>query len=139
MAYAVRILLFIGGIIGVILGVAGIFIPLLPTTPFLLLAMFCFLRSSPRCYRWLINSRWLGVYIKHYQSGHGIPRREKALILILLWSCIGLSATTIISVWWQRLILVVIAISVTWHIAHIKTLVVTRKQKRTRNAVEQTE
>ena len=122
MARLRRIIYLLVGLVSVILGIVGIFLPLLPTTPFLLLAMFCFLRSSPRCYRWLMENRWLGIYIKNYLAGHGIPRREKILILALLWSTIVLSACTIVNSWWLRLLLAAIAVGVTWHIVRMKTM-----------------
>ena len=59
------------------LGIAGIFLPLLPTTPFLLLAAACYVRSSPRLYRWLMNHRWTGEYIRDYREKRGLPLRTK--------------------------------------------------------------
>ncbi len=74
------------------LGVLGIFLPGLPTTPFLLLAAACFVRSSERFYLWLVQHPHLGPWIRDYLDGSGIPRKAKVYTLIVLWSCIALSA-----------------------------------------------
>ena len=73
------------GVIAVVLGVIGIFLPMWPTTPFLLLAAACFVRSSERLYTWLIEHRHLGCYVRDYMSGKGIPLRAKQVSLTLMW------------------------------------------------------
>ena len=73
------------------LGIIGIFLPLLPTTPFLLLAAACYIRSSERLYSWLINNKWVGRYIKNYLEGKGIPLKSKVLSISALWITIGYS------------------------------------------------
>ena len=65
------------------------FVPVLPTTPFLLLAAICYARSSERFYHWLLNNRWFGEYLKNYREGRGIPLREKTLTVLALWLTIG--------------------------------------------------
>ena len=75
------------------LGVLGIFLPLLPTTVFLLLAAACYARSSERFYLKLVNSPWLGGYIRNQREGRGMRRRDKIVTLALLW--IGIGATMI--------------------------------------------
>ena len=70
------------GILSVVLGIIGIFLPLMPTTPFLLLAAFCFARSSPRCHQWLHQHRWFGPYLTRYQQRHAMTRRDKLLTLL---------------------------------------------------------
>lgn len=80
-----KIVLTIIGYIAVALGVLGIFLPLLPTTPFLLLASACFVRSSPRLHNKLMHSP-LGLYIKAYAGGQGLPRRAKIVMVALLWT-----------------------------------------------------
>ena len=69
------------GTISVGLGILGVFVPLLPTTPFLLLAAFCFARSSPRFYQQLIGNRWLGDYVQNYRDKRGLPLRIKCLAI----------------------------------------------------------
>ncbi|MCP5162071.1 MAG: YbaN family protein [Hahellaceae bacterium] len=86
-----RTALLICGWMATGLGVLGIFLPLLPTTPFLLLAAACFLRSSPKFYHWLVHHPKLGHYIAYYLEGKGIPRKAKIYTLLLMWSTILLS------------------------------------------------
>ncbi|MCI0631120.1 MAG: YbaN family protein [Phycisphaerales bacterium] len=109
------------GSLCVALAVLGIFLPLLPTTPFLLLAALCFARSSPRLLNWLLTNRWFGSYIKNYREGRGIPRREKILTLTALWLTIALSILFAVSLWWVALLLILIALSVTVHLLLIPT------------------
>ncbi|NIM58912.1 MAG: DUF454 family protein [Candidatus Aminicenantes bacterium] len=103
-------------------GILGIFLPLLPTTPFLLLAAACFFRSSERLYNWLMNNKWLGNYIKDYREKKTIPLKIKALILTILWLTIGYSVFFVVNIFLYRLILILIAISVTIHVLYIRTL-----------------
>lgn len=100
-------------------GIVGIFTPILPTTPFLLLAAACYLRSSPRFHRWLMNNRIFGSYIRNYTEGRGIPIKVKLLTIALLWTTIGLSiwATANLTV---TVILLIVAVGVTLHIAFIR-------------------
>jgi len=84
-------LLVICGNLAVLMGVAGIFLPLLPTTPFLLVAAACYVRSSERLYQWLTTNRWTGSYIQTYQKGKGIPLRAKILTVAILWGTVGWS------------------------------------------------
>lgn len=116
-----RLLLVLAGTLCVALGVLGIFLPVLPTTPFLLLAAACFARSSPRLLHWLNHNRWFGVYIRRYREGLGIPLREKALTIVALWLTIGVSAIFFVPLWWVKLLLVAIALAVTVHIARVST------------------
>ncbi len=87
-----RSFLIFSGSLAVGLGIAGIFLPLLPTTPFLLLAAYCYVRSSERLYLWLISNRWTGEYIRDYREGRGIPRKTKVFTLLLLWGTLVCSA-----------------------------------------------
>ena len=116
-----RCLLIGFGTLCVALGVIGIFVPILPTTPFLLLAACCFARSSRTFLNWLLTNRWFGAYIRNYREGRGIPRREKVLMITALWLTIGFSALYAVSVWWGKLLLVAVAIGVTVHLVRIRT------------------
>ncbi len=120
--YMSRRLLIIAGIFFVGLGVIGIFLPLLPTTPFLLLAASCFVRSSDRFYNWLINNRYLGKYIKNYREGKGVPVRTKVLGISLLWLTIGYSVLFVVRSNPVRIILILVAVGVTAHILSLRTL-----------------
>lgn len=115
-------LLVAAGCIAVALGAVGIFLPLLPTTPFLLLAAACFLRSSDRLYAWLITHRWLGGYIRNYREHRAITLRAKVLTLALLWLTIGYSAVWVVSALALRVLLLAIALGVTIHILRLRTL-----------------
>ncbi len=117
----IRVVLIIAGTIFVGLGVLGIFLPLLPTTPFLLLAAACYARSSERFYNWLLNNKWVGRYIKNYREGKGIPLKVKVLSISLLWITIIFSAAFIVHNVFIRVILIIIAIGVTIHIRSIRT------------------
>ena len=117
-----RPLLIIGGTLCVALGVVGMFFPVLPTTPFLLLAAFFYARSSKRFYHWLMTNRWFGDYIRNYREGRGIPLKQKILSILLLWLTIGYAALVVLSLWWAKLILLGIAVGVTIHLISIKTL-----------------
>lgn len=109
------------GTLAVILGAIGMFVPVLPTTPFLLLAAFCYARGSQRFHHWLLNNRWFGTYIKNYREGRGMTLRLKALTLAALWLTIGLTALYAVPVWWGRLLLFGVAVGVTAHLIRIKT------------------
>lgn len=108
------------GVIFVILGLVGILTPILPTTPFLLLAAFFFARSSDRALQWLLHNRWFGVYIRNYREGRGMALRHKIITLSLLWATIGLSIIYAVEQWWLRLLLVGIAGGVTFHLTRLK-------------------
>lgn len=121
MADMKTIALITGGSACVALGVVGMFLPVLPTTPFLLLAAVCYARSSQRLYHWLLTNRWFGAYIRNYREGRGISRSHKTAVLLLLWLTIGSSAVFAVQLWWVRLLLIGIAIGVTIHILKIPT------------------
>jgi len=102
------------------LGIIGIFVPILPTTPFLLLAAACYMRSSERFYQWLIGNRIFGAYVKNYIEGRGMPARIKVLTILLLWLTIGLTVTFGVQNTIVRVVLICVAIGVTTHIILIK-------------------
>ena len=118
----IRGLLITAGTFFVGLGVLGIFLPLLPTTPFLLLAAACYARSSKRFYNWLLDNKWFGNYIKNYQEKKGVPLKVKLSSLSLLWITILFSAVFVVDIFFVRIILILIATCVTIHILYIRTL-----------------
>jgi len=81
-----KLFLIVIGWLAVALAFAGVVLPVLPTTPFLLLAAWCFSRSSPRFHHWLLYRSWFGGYIRHWQKHKGLPKgaKPKAIILIVL-------------------------------------------------------
>ena len=103
------------------LGILGIFIPLLPTTPFLLLAAACYSRSSERFYNRLINNKWLGDYIENYRERKIIPLKVKVLSLSLLWIVIGFSIFFVVDIFLLRVILILIVIGVSIHVLSFRT------------------
>ena len=119
---ALRSILFIAGTLFTGLGLFGIFLPLLPTTPFLLLAAACYARSSQRFHCWLLGNRWLGDYIKNYEQGNGIPLKAKLTTISLLWVSMILSITVVVSDILFRSILILIGVCVTAYLMSIKTL-----------------
>ncbi|QQD23646.1 DUF454 family protein [Venatoribacter cucullus] len=117
-----RPLIFACGWLSVVLGVLGIFLPVLPTTPFLLLAAACFLRTSPRFYHWLIHHPRLGKYVIYYLDGKGIPRKAKIYTLTTLWLTMLITVVLVDSTV-VRIILPLIGLSVTVYILRLPTLV----------------
>ena len=117
-----RAVLIVAGTFFLGLGIVGIFLPILPTTPFLLLTAACYARSSARFYNWLLNNRWFGNYIKNYLEGKGIPLRVKVLSISFLWIAIGYSVVFVVHIFPVRMVLVLIAIGVTIHILSLRTL-----------------
>jgi len=116
-----RMLLIACGTLCVALGILGMFLPLLPTTPFLLLAAVCYARGSRRLYRWLMSNRWCGEYIRNYREGRGIPLKQKVLTIVLLWLTIGYTVWFGVASWGVRFVLFGIAIGVTIHLVRIRT------------------
>ncbi len=109
-----------GGTISLALGLIGIFIPVLPTTPFLLLAAACYARSSQPFYHWLINNRLFGTYILSYREGRGLPFKVRFFTIIMLWLTIGLTVVVFINEGWLKIVLLAIALAVTVHIASLR-------------------
>ena len=109
------------GVVAVGLGTAGIFLPLLPTTPFLLLAAACFIRSSDRLYQWLITNRWFGSFIRNYREHRTIPLRAKVIAVVLLWTTMIYSAFALIDHRALRVLLLLIAAVVTAYLLRLKT------------------
>jgi uncharacterized membrane protein YbaN (DUF454 family) len=104
------------------LGILGIVLPLLPTTPFLLLAAACYARGSERFYDWLLNHRWFGKYIHNYRSGSGIPLRAKVISLVVLWSTIALSSFLTLTQLWVPILLVIVALGISVYLLSLPTL-----------------
>jgi len=114
------ILLTTLGLVSLGLGAAGAFLPVLPTTPFVLLAAACFSASSKRLHAWLGRSRFFGPYIEHYRNGTGIKVSLKVSSLIFLWA--GLIASMVaVRTWWIYLALGLVGAGVTVHLLLIKT------------------
>ena len=115
-----RITLIIIGTISTGIGIVGIFLPILPTTPFFLLAAACYLRSSKRFHHWLLNNRFFGIYVKTYVEGKGMPLKLKILAIALIWIAIGVLVGFVVEGLVIRVILVLIHIGVTIHIILVR-------------------
>ncbi|UOR10813.1 YbaN family protein [Halobacillus amylolyticus] len=117
-----KIILIIVGFLSLGLGLAGILLPLLPTTPFLLLAAACFVRSSNKLYYWLITNKWFGSYIRDFRAGNGIPLKAKVIGVTTLWISIIYSAFFIVPLVTVRIVMLLVASYFTWYILSQKTL-----------------
>lgn len=109
------------GTICVILGLIGIAFPVLPTTPFLLLAAFFYTRSSDHALHWLLTNRWFGPYIRNYREGRGMALKDKIITISFLWITIILSVVFVIESLWVRILIIGIATAVTTHLVRINT------------------
>jgi len=81
-----RLLWFTAGFIVMTIGLIGIIVPGLPTTPLMILAAACFAKSSQRFYDWIINNKMFGQHVKNYREGNGIPKKSKPIILVTMWT-----------------------------------------------------
>jgi len=97
MKRAIRYICLVIGLVALVFGIVGMFLPMWPTTPFLLLAAACFVRSSERLYTWLIEHERLGCYVRDYMSGKGIPLKAKRIALGTMWVTSQLSWVIIMS------------------------------------------
>jgi uncharacterized membrane protein YbaN (DUF454 family) len=119
----VRVLLLFAGTLSLTLGAIGIVLPILPTTPFLLLAAACYLRSSERMHKWLLGNRWFGEYIRNYQEGRGIPMKTKMAAMTVLWITIIYSAFFALDeILLAQVALLLIALAVSVHLIRLPTL-----------------
>lgn len=114
-----RGILLAGGVMSVGLGTVGIFLPLLPTVPFLLLAAACFARSSERFHNWLLEHPHLGPILSNYLNGQGVPLKAKVTALAVLWLSIPVSVFFLISVLWVQVLLIGIGLGVTIHLLRL--------------------
>lgn len=118
----VRALLIAAGSVLVGIGVLGLFLPLLPSTVFFLLAGICYGKSSPGAYRWLTTNRLFGEQYRHYQEHRGATVRTKVIALATLWGGIAASAILFHLPLWVDAILVVIATGVSIHLIQLRTI-----------------
>lgn len=116
----VRILYTIAGTLALVLGLIGLFLPLLPTTPFLLLASACYMRGSERLAKWMITNRFFGRYLQDFQSNRGIPVKTKIWALALMWTSLAISAY-VLPLAWMRALLLIPGCGVTVYLLRYKT------------------
>jgi uncharacterized membrane protein YbaN (DUF454 family) len=115
-------LFVVAGTVSLGLGFVGIVLPVLPTTPFLLLSAACYYKGSERLHRWMLNNRLFGDYLRNYKKGNGIQPRTKIFTLILLWSVISFSALFMLNNVIIQIILFATAIGVSIHIIALPNL-----------------
>ena len=104
------------------LGIAGIFLPLLPTTPFLLLTAALYFRGSPRLYDWLLRQKRLGPYIRNFREHKAIPLHAKIVSVGLTWITILYCVAFLLPQVWLKVLLLALATGITRHILSYKTL-----------------
>jgi hypothetical protein len=95
-------------------------LPVLPTTPFLLLAAACYIRGSERMHKWLLSNRWFGSYIKNYHEGKGISARGKFISIVSLWIVISISVF-MVNLLLLHIALIMIASLVSIHLIRVPT------------------
>ncbi len=110
------------GSVSLALGIMGIFLPVLPTTPFLLLSAALYMRSSQRLYNWLMSHKHLGVYIRNFREYKALPLRVKIVSVTMVWATLLYCAFAVAKEWWMSTIFITIALGVTIHILRFKTL-----------------
>lgn len=110
------------GSIALALGVTGIFVPLLPTTPFLLLSAWLYCKGSPKLYGWLMGHPALGTYIRNYRDKRAVTLRTKVISLALLWGTILFCIFWVVNPLWLKLMLGVILFGVSWHLVSFRTI-----------------
>ncbi|MBN1957420.1 MAG: YbaN family protein [Desulfuromonadales bacterium] len=118
-ASLVRISLTAIGLVSTAVGVIGIFVPLLPTVPLLLLAAACFARSSERFHNWLLGHPALGPMIRDYMDGQGIPLRAKIMAIGMIWLSIAISVLFLIPLVWVKVFLIAIGLCVTIYLLRL--------------------
>jgi uncharacterized protein len=97
------------------LGFAGLVLPLLPGTPFFLLAAYAFARSSPRLLAWLLALPKVGPAIESYRAGLGIPRRVKWIAAAMATTAVTISAF-LASNWWLRVAVLALGAIGVWYV-----------------------
>lgn len=117
-----KTLYIILGSISLVLGIIGIFLPLLPTTPFLLLTAAAYFKGSPRLYEWLLNHKYLGPYIRNFRENKAIPLRAKIISVTLVWLTMLYCIFFVVEPLWLKILLGCIAIGVSYHVLSFKTL-----------------
>ena len=111
------------------LGIVGMFVPVLPTVPFLLLAAACFARSSERLHDWLVTHPHLGPLVRDYLDGRGIPEQTRRKAIFLLWASILLSIFLVAQLA-VRLLLLTVAVGVTWYLLRLPTTATTDSEEK---------
>jgi uncharacterized protein len=115
-----KIVLNILGTVFLGFAVLGIILPLLPATPFLLLAAACYVRGSKTLYDWLMSNKYLGPYITNIRDKRGMPLRAKVITIVILWASLLFSIYRVDSLLLDSTLLIV-GLGVTTLILKLKT------------------
>ncbi len=118
----IRWILIFGGFILVGVGVLGMFLPLLPTTIFFILAAWCFAKSSEKFHKWLHNNKFFGKYLTNYRIKKGMTVGNKIFSIAFLLTGIGITIIFAAPNVYIKILLAAIAAGVTWHLLAIKTI-----------------
>ena len=110
------------GSVSLALGIMGVFLPVLPTTPFLLLSATLYMRSSQRLYDWLMSHKHLGAYIRNFREHKALPLRVKVVSVTMVWATLLYCAICVAKEWWMSAVFIAIALGVTIHILCFKTM-----------------
>lgn len=111
-----KILLMTIGSISLVLGFIGVFLPVIPTTPFVLVSLACFMNTSEKMHHFVMTNKHLGPYARAYANGEGIPKRAKLKAVFLIWITIGFSVIFVLDKLPLRIMLLVIATIVSTYI-----------------------
>lgn len=117
----VRAVFIVLGTVSLVLGVIGILLPLVPTTPFLLLTAACYARGSARLNRWLVTHPRLGPYINDWRRDHSVPRRAKVTAIAMVWVSFGLAVYFVVDSLWARIVYLAIVVAVTAFLASLRS------------------
>lgn len=109
------------GSLALVAGIIGVFLPILPTTPFVLLSAWCFFRSSDKLYEWVINNETFGPTIMNYQQGKGITQKTRIRAIVMMWATISVSAYFFVSNLYLIAIMYLVAISVSVYLYRLPT------------------
>jgi uncharacterized protein len=120
------------GWISIACGVIGIFLPIMPTVPFLLLAAACFAKSSERFHRWLMDHNHLGPLLHDYLKGAGIPLRAKLMALSMIWVSFPTSVVLFAEALWLKVLLIAAAVAVSSYLLSLPTAPPNDRQKQPR-------
>jgi len=114
-----RLLLVILGTICVIVGLIGVVLPILPTTPFMLLAAWCYMRSSRRFYNWIMNNKVFGPILREWRLYRSIPKRAKIMAMILMPSTFAISILFFVPIFWVQILLTIMCLGMLYFIWRI--------------------
>ena len=109
------------GTVSLALGIIGIILPILPTTPFILLTAYCYYRGSPRFHTWLVSHPKLGPIVEEYSDGHGMTKRSKQKAILMTWAAVLVTSVFILDTFQLRALVIGLAVIGTLVILRLKT------------------